>query len=114
MNKITQQASEAFHNGQRFSSGNTTITVEKGTVSSNSTSITIVNMFLHGQLIAKKVIKDCINKPPSQKVYISLAGYPTPTTRERLNGLEGVSVYQKKGKQYLNGVEIEDNKFYTV
>ena len=51
-------------------------------------------LYLHGNLIAYH--KD-------GAVMVSNAGWPTVTTRERLNGLPGVSVTQRKGIQYLNG-----------
>lgn len=34
-----------------------------------------------------------------------MPGWATPPTKERLNALDGVSIQQKKGKWYLNGVE---------
>lgn len=34
---------------------------------------------------------------------ITTAGWNTPTTRERLNGIPGVSVCVKNGQLYLNG-----------
>lgn len=64
-------------------------------------------LYLHGNLIACKKIA-------TGETEISMAGYPSQTTRERLNGLPGVKVYQKQGKQYLNGEVIETDKFYTV
>ena len=36
-------------------------------------------------------------------IYISSAGYRTVTTKDRLNGLPGVNIQQKKGVWYLNG-----------
>lgn len=36
-------------------------------------------------------------------IYISSAGWRTVTTKDRLNGLPGVSIYQKQGSWYLNG-----------
>lgn len=36
-------------------------------------------------------------------LYITHAGWPTVTTKERLNGIEGVSIGQQKGVWYLNG-----------
>ena len=55
-----------------------------------------------------------IKTKSSGKIEISMAGYPTTTTRERLNGIPGVSLTQKKGIQYLNGQEIETDKFYVI
>lgn len=34
---------------------------------------------------------------------VTLAGWDTPTTRNRLNALPNVSVYRVKGKTHLNG-----------
>lgn len=53
---------------------------------------------LHGHEIAAMDSKD-------HSLYITNAGWQTNTTKERLNGLPGVSIYQKKGKWYLNGNE---------
>lgn len=53
-------------------------------------------LYLHGNAIARHT---------SSGITITNAGWPSNTTRERLNGLPGVSVNQKKGKQYLNGKE---------
>ncbi len=38
-----------------------------------------------------------------QGIRVTLAGWNTPTTRERLNGLPGVRVHTKAGQAYLNG-----------
>ncbi len=53
-------------------------------------------LYLHGNKIAER---------RGGVLWVTLAGWPTVTTRERLNGLSGVRVTQKKGVQYLNGVE---------
>ena len=58
-------------------------------------------MFLHGNCIATRAhfgaeLKD-------NQFMISAAGWKTNTTKERLNGLPGVSIRQKKGEWYLNG-----------
>lgn len=36
-------------------------------------------------------------------LWITNAGWPSPTTKERLNGIPDVSIFQKKGQWYLNG-----------
>lgn len=51
-------------------------------------------MYLHGNKIAE--YRD-------GSLYITNAGWPTVTTKERLNGLHGVSINQKAGVWYLNG-----------
>lgn len=45
------------------------------------------------------------NSMTDDGIEVTNAGWPTVTTRERLNGLIGVRVHQKGGKQYLNGNE---------
>jgi hypothetical protein len=42
-------------------------------------------------------------------VYISTGGWDTVTTKERLNGLPGVSVYHRKHVLHLNGVPWDGN-----
>ena len=64
-------------------------------------------LYLHNNCIA-------IKKKDTGKIEVSMAGYPTVTTRERLNGIPGCRVYQKNGVQYLNGVEIDSDKFYAI
>lgn len=86
MRKITQNAINAFLSGKNFSGGNTCVQCSSHTVT----------MFLHGNDIATREID-------TGKIYIQNAGWPTRTTKERLNGIPGVSIQQKKGKWYLNG-----------
>ena len=83
--QITNDAVAAFMKGKPFSRGNTTVTNDGD----------LVVLSLHGNAIARHS-----NEPASMS--ITLAGWPTPTTRERLNGIPGVHVWQKDGKQYLN------------
>ena len=86
MRKITELSAEAFESNTAFRSGNTVVSV-----SSES-----VELKLHGNTIARKDIA-------SNQLTISTCGWNTNTTRERLNGLSGVKVYQKKGVLHLNG-----------
>lgn len=51
-------------------------------------------LYLHGNAIAK------IEKG---KLFVTTAGWGTPTTKERLNALPNVSVSTKNYKLYLNG-----------
>ena len=87
MRKITQQAVNAFYARRDFKSSNTTVTVHSGT--------TI--LYLHSNPIAWLGDDDLLT--------ISSAGWRTATTKERLNGLRGVSIYQKAGVWFLNGEE---------
>ena len=85
MKKITEEACEAFENSRNFKKDNTKVICENG----------VVEMYLFDNLIATK---------NSEGVKITNAGWFSATTKERLNGISGVSIYQKKYKWYLNGV----------
>jgi hypothetical protein len=87
MRKITQQMSKAFYNNENFSSGNT--------------KVSGAGIFLHGNKIAE--FQSLFSNDGNKNINITLAGWNTPTTRERLNGLEGVRVSTRKGQAYLNG-----------
>mgnify|MGYP003306374925 CR=1 FL=1 len=95
MRKITRQACQAFENGKNFTSNNTVVKAENN----------VVSMYLWGNEIAKK---------ENGKLYINLCGYNTNTTRERLNGLSGVSVNQRNFTPYLNGAEISSYGWHEV
>tara|TARA_R100000951_G_scaffold115983_1_gene126001 strand:- start:2484 stop:2762 length:279 start_codon:yes stop_codon:yes gene_type:complete len=64
-----------------------------------------VGLFLHGNLIAQR---DC-----DKEIDITTDGWNTMTTRERLNGLPNVRVYNSGSVLYLNGKEW-DGSFITV
>lgn len=81
--RTTDNAIRAFNNGYKFTQGNTSVRVED----------TRVSLYLHGNRIAYR--QDC-------QLFISTCGWQTKTTKERLNGLPGVYIYQKKGQWYLN------------
>ena len=85
MRQITRQAIDAFQRGQYFSSGNTMVEVEGN-----------VNLYLHNNLIASW-------NPILGTLRVTSAGWPTMTTKERLNGLPGVHIQQKAGQWFLNG-----------
>ena len=86
MRKITEQAARAFHSAQPFKKSNTEVEVHDRDVL----------LKLHGHAIAWW-------NTFTGDYEVTLAGWPTPTTRERLNGLEGVHATQRNGIQYLNG-----------
>lgn len=60
-----------------------------------------------------KLYNNPIAKWENGKLYISSAGYQTATTKERLNGIPGVSVNQKQGMWYLNGKGWVNNESWT-
>lgn len=80
MRKITKKVVGAFMRGERAISGNT--------------STDGYSLYLHGNRIAEKF---------NGRLYINSCGWDTVTTRERLNGIDGVSVRTKAGQLYLNG-----------
>lgn len=82
MRTITRKAIEAMLNGTSYCKSNTKVV--------NRT------MYLFGNKIAW-ITENHI-------LHISNCGYRTATTKERLNGLPLVSIRQKDGCWYLNGV----------
>lgn len=93
MRKITKEAVKAFYGDYKFSSGNTTVND--------------FGYFLHGNKIAEH--NSLFNNDGNKLINITLAGWNTNTTRERLNGLKGVHVTTKKGQAYLNGIAWDGN-----
>lgn len=83
MRKITKLACQAFSNGDEFKRENTQVRKTAGSI----------QMLLHGNLIAERT---------NNSLYISNCGWQTNITKERLNGLNGVRIYQKRGQWYLN------------
>ena len=90
MRTITELMSRAFFNGE--------------TKQMSNTQVQNYEMYLFGNRIAW--IYD-------GKLYFTLCGWNTQTTRERLNGL-GVKVTQKNYKLYWNGKEINDHEVYEM
>lgn len=87
MRKGTKKIQELFMNRIPGKVANSVVTID-----TDGTAV----MLLHGSKIAKLDAAD--------KLYVTLAGYNTPTTRDRLNSLPGLSVHTAKGTAYLNGV----------
>ena len=85
MRKITKEMANAFNSDIPFNKDNTLVKVGGD----------ITNLFLHGNLIAHKI---------QGKLFISNCGWFTNVTKERLNALPNVSIYQKKGIWFLNGL----------
>ena len=87
MRKISQEARDAFYGGYKLSKQNM--------------MVNDFGMFLHSNKIAEF---ESLNKNDGNKnINITLAGWNTNTTRERLNALDGVKVSTKQGQAYLNG-----------
>lgn len=94
MRKITKEMANAFNNDMPFNKDNTIIKVCEN----------VTNIFLHGNLIASKV---------EGRLHITNCGWFTNVTKERLNALPNVSIYQKKGIWFLNGLPW-DGSFIVV
>ena len=84
MRTVTKNAVNCFYNKVNGNFSNTSVISE-----GNTTKI-----FLFGNLIAKL---------ENDKLFITSAGWKSNTTKERLNGLKGVNIFQKKGEWLLNG-----------
>jgi hypothetical protein len=95
MRKITKEAVHAFMENLPYKNSNTEVNPTNGNT----------GLFLHENMIAFKI---------GDKIEITLAGWNTKTTRERLNGIPGVSVYTRKGIPFLNGNPINDTDWYTI
>jgi hypothetical protein len=91
MRKITKEVCEAFQAGRKLLRGNT------GTDGKA--------LFLHGHRIAEYV---------DGYLYIDSCGWNTRTTRDRLNGLDGVRVTTKRGQMYINGKKWDGNRALIV
>ena len=89
MKKITSEAVKNFLNAIEFKKDNTKVEVLE--------NVTILK--LYNNPIAYKY------NDPEQTLSITMAGWITNTTKERLNGLPGVNISTKKGTLYLNGSE---------
>jgi hypothetical protein len=81
MTKITEEAAKAFKIGKNYKSGNTRVELVDDEW----------RMYLFGNLIIKRIFND---------TYVTIAGYPTRTTLERLSAFIPVRV--KKGEMFVN------------
>ena len=84
MRKITREAADCFHNILPYKKSNTEVTVDNG----------VARLYLFGNCIAQRT---------NLCTTITTDGWMTDTTKERLNGINGVHINQEKGKWYLNG-----------
>jgi len=82
MRQITQQVVSAFMQG--------------GAKKVSNTQTDGRSLWLFGNKIAEH---------REDGLYITNCGWMSKTTKERLNGIDGVRINQSKGKWYLNGVE---------
>ena len=95
--KISIDAAEAFVNGTPFKRSNTEV---------KALAYGGAQLFLFDNMIAQRV---------HGELHITAANWETVTTKDRLNALPGVSIYQKEHQWYLNdlpwdGTWIEPSK----
>ena len=93
MRTITFDSTKAFMNAEKFKRSNTEVEVRP--------NVTILKLFSNE--IAYRY------NDPDRTLSVTNAGWKTATTKERLNGIEGVHIRQIKGKWYLNGKEWNGN-----
>jgi len=89
MRQITEESVQAFNQAKAFKKANMEVEVLP--------NVTI--MKLHGNSIAFRY------NDPERTLSITNCGWQTNTTKERLNGIDGVNISQKRGVWFLNGVE---------
>ena len=94
MRQITKDSINAFINAKEFKRDNTQVEVLP--------NITV--LYLHDNAIAYRY------NDPERTLTISNCGWFTPTTKERLNALPNVNIYQRNFKWFLNGKEWDGEK----
>lgn len=96
MKQITKESIAAFMKGEYFRKANMEVRViatEKGVPC-------VFHLKLHGNTIAIRH-----TNARTEKLQITNCGWKSNTTKERLNALPGVSIYQKNWEWYLNDKE---------
>lgn len=91
--KIAHEMCDVFVKGIQTSKRNDRITVRE------FNAATVVGWYLHGNLIAAYVRRK--DTPERSAIYLSLAGWDTPTTKSRLNALGG-HFHTVKGEPHYN------------
>ena len=91
MRKVTKEIKEAFAQGKAKKVGNTETDGQ--------------TVWLHGNAIVKR--------DPDGLVRWSLAGWNTPTTRERVNGIAKCGVHQVSFEPVLNGQVIDSFDWFA-
>ncbi len=95
MRQITREAVAAFNRNENFKLSNTEVKAD----------CTGTRLYLFGNLIARKT---------GNRLQVTLCGYNTTTTRERLNGLPGVKCLSRKGQAFINGKPVSNNEWVQV
>jgi len=91
MRKVTEQIKQAFERCE---------SKKVGTTETDGTSV-----FLHGNEIIRRDI--------SGTVFATLAGWNTPTTRERVNGITGMGFHQVGFVACIDGEPVSENDWFV-
>lgn len=91
MRKVTERIKKAFEQGK---------TLKIGSTRTNGTSV-----FLHGNEIVRRDV--------SGLVFATLAGWNTPTTRERVNGIAEMNFHQVAFEPCLDGEPINPSDWFV-
>ena len=92
MRKVTERIKRAFEQGKALKLGNTETDGD--------------TVWLFGNEI--------IRRDNVGTVWATLAGWNTPTTRERVNGITGLRIYQQNFEAKLDGEPIESDEWINV
>lgn len=93
MRDITKESINAFLSATKFKKQNMEVQI--------LSNVTILK--LHNNAIAY------LYNDPQKTLSITNCGWLSKTTKERLNALPGVSIQQKKGIWFLNGLQWDGN-----
>lgn len=96
MRKITQQAAAALLAFNEFKQSNTEVKLNDKASEWSDSDSKVSRMYLHGNLIAT------LDHNKAQ-LTITNAGWSSNVTKERLNALPNVSIYQQNWQWFLNG-----------
>jgi len=100
MRKITQRIKTAFEAGKSLTIGNTRTDGQ--------------SVWLHGnKIVTRGPIFGRHGGGASGLVFATLAGWNTPTTRERVNGITGLDFHQVNFEARLNGEPIDPSDWFV-
>lgn len=98
--KITQESINAFMSGRVFNKSNMSVEIRPFKDEDQNSAV----LKLHGNVIARRLLSGGL-------LEVCDGNWQTRTTKERLNGIPGVSVHQAKGQWYINGQEWDGSWF---
>lgn len=93
--QVTKDIVRAFLNGENRKISNSEVHAD----------CTGVYMYLFGNLIARRV---------GERTQVTLAGWNSQTTRERLNGLPNCKVYTRNGQAFINDQAVKSDEWVQI